>query len=169
VAEKPKRQERDGLAQHPEQSAFVPSPARGYSWPPFERGNTASMRHGAFSDRKVDPLVRELVAGLLEDRPELGRYPETVMAWGRAEARCLLLHDWVVEHCLVTADGTTPAPLRYVAQFERLALELRARLGLDPRSEAELVRDQAEATRSAVDLEGLRERGRAVLEARDAQ
>jgi hypothetical protein len=26
-------------------------PARGYSWPPFEEGNTASLRHGLYASR----------------------------------------------------------------------------------------------------------------------
>jgi hypothetical protein len=141
-------------------------PARGYSWPPFERGNAAATRHGVWSARRVDPLACELVAGALDDRPALHRHPEAVMAWARAEARCLLLADWVAEHGLVDADGNTPAPLRYIAQFERLALDLRARIGLDPRSEAELVREQAEAAGATFDLDALRARGRAALDAR---
>jgi len=146
--------------------------ARGYSWVNFDEdpdhAAAVATRHGVWSKRRVDPLTAELAAGLLADRPDLERYPETVLAWARAEARCVLLADWVAEHGLVTADGETPAPLRYVAQFERLALNLRSRLGLDPRSEIELVRESAEAARSAVDLDALRERGRAVLDAREA-
>jgi hypothetical protein len=45
-------------------------------------------------------------------------------------------------------------------------MQLRERLGLDPKSEAELARGQAEAARSVVDLDALRERGRAALKAR---
>jgi hypothetical protein len=144
--------------------------ARGYRWPSFDEdpefAATAATRHGVWSKRKVDPLATELVAGLLDDRPDLGRYPETLMAWGRAEARCILLGDWIVEHGLVDADGDTSAPLRYVVQFERLALELRSRLGLDPRSEAELANAQADAARNVVDLDALRARGRRALKAR---
>jgi hypothetical protein len=33
-------------------------PARGYSWPPFEKDNTAAMRHGATSERRIGPLAR---------------------------------------------------------------------------------------------------------------
>jgi hypothetical protein len=135
--------------------------ARGYSWAPFPRGHEASTRHGVWSERRVAPLVQELVAGLLADRPDLGRYPETVIAWGRAEARCLLFDSYLTggepdsERALKTA--------RYVNAFERLAIELRARLGLDPRSEAELVTAQASAARDVVDLDALRERGRQAL------
>ncbi len=33
-------------------------PARGYSWPPFEPGNTASLKHGLSSERRIAPLAR---------------------------------------------------------------------------------------------------------------
>jgi hypothetical protein len=62
-------------------------PARGYTWRAFEAGHTVSTRHGVWSRRRVDPLVQELVAGLASDRPDLRAYPETLVAWARAEAR----------------------------------------------------------------------------------
>jgi hypothetical protein len=140
--------------------------ARGYSWPPFEPGHELSTRHGAFSRRRVDPLAAELTTGLLSERADLVRYPEVVAAWARAEARCLLLGDWIAEHGVLDEHGNGTAALRYVAQFERLAIELRARLGLDPRSEAELARDRSEAERNIVDLDALKARGSAILETR---
>src|SRR5215207_2064540 len=60
-------------------------PARGYSWPAFEVGNWAGLRHGAVSPRRVDPLAAELVEGLLERRPDLADFPEATWAGGRAE------------------------------------------------------------------------------------
>jgi hypothetical protein len=141
----------------------VTTPARGYSWPPFAPGNAAAVRHGIWSSRRVDPVVEDLVAGLVAERPDLEVFPEAVQAWGRAEARCLLLADWLTEHRIVTTEGLPQGVLRYVAQFERLAIELRARLGLDPRAEAELAQTRGEALRSYVDLEALRDRGRRAL------
>jgi hypothetical protein len=164
VAGKPKRG--DGLDQHPEQSAFVPSPARGYSWPPFERGNTASMRHGALSERKVDPIAAQLAAELLRDRPDLERFPEAVAAWSRVESRCLLLESWFAERGLLDADGKATASEKLLSSSERLAMSLRERLGLDPRSEAELANAQADAARNVVDLDALRRRGREALQRR---
>jgi hypothetical protein len=143
-----------------------PRAARGYSWPPFEPGHELSIRHGAFSSRRVDPLASELIAGLLAERSDLTRYPESVAAWARAEARCLLLDDWIAEHGILDQTGAGTVALRYVAQFERLAMELRARLGLDPRSEAELARDRSQVERNVVDLDALRARGAAILESR---
>jgi hypothetical protein len=140
-------------------------PARGYSWKPFAEGHSVSTRHGAWSERRVSPLAQELVAGLLADRPDLERFPETVCAWARAEARCLMFDAYLIsdkpdsERALKTA--------RYVNAFERLAIELRARLGLDPRSEAELARDRAQASRELVNLDAIRERGRVALAERE--
>lgn len=137
-------------------------PARGYSWAPFKAGNVAGMRHGAFSSRRVDPIAEELAAGLLEDRPDLEGYPEVVWAWARPEARCLLLAEHFADG-LFDQDGAVRPGLRYVARFERQADQLRQRLGLDPRSEAELFRDRISAPRGAVDLDRLREEGRRAL------
>ena len=114
----------------------------------------------------MNPEAAQLAEALLEVRPDLGAYPETVWAWARAEARCLILDEWLEENSLVDENGK-PAPVaRYVGQFERLAGELRARLGLDPRSEAELASSRAQATLQSFDIEELRARGREVVEQR---
>ncbi len=143
------------------------TPARGYTWPPFQAENRAGLLHGAHSPREVDPVAAELVAGLLDDLPHLAWYPETVSAWARAEARCILVARWQAEQGLLDDEGNVRGG-KYVAQFERLASDLRGRLGLDPRSEAELLRDQTTAARQVVDLDALRARGRAALDAREA-
>jgi hypothetical protein len=136
--------------------------------PPFEAGNQMAVRHGALSDRKVDPVAQMLASELLADRPDLERFPEAVAAWARAETRCLLLESWFAEHGLLDAEGKATASERLLVQSERLAMSLRERLGLDPRSEAELLASQADAARSAVDLDALRARGREALKARRA-
>jgi hypothetical protein len=142
------------------------SGVRGYTWPPFALGNTWQLRHGATHAATVEPVAAELVESLLERRPDLVAFPEAVAAWGRAEARCLLLESWFVEHGLLDAKGKPTASESLLSSNERLAMQLRERLGLDPKSEAELARGQAEAARSVVDLDALRERGRAALKAR---
>ncbi len=143
--------------------------ARGYSWPPFAEGNTVRLRSGAWSARKVDPLTAELVAGLLADRPDLAAWPETVWAWARAEARCLLLAEYQVEAGLIDPKTGDVRSGRWVGTFERLAADLRGRLGIDPRSEAELARERADASRSAVDLAGIQARGREARLAAEAR
>jgi hypothetical protein len=143
-------------------------PARGYSWPAFEVGNWAGLRHGAVSPRRVDPLAAELVEGLLERRPDLADFPEATWAWGRAEARCLLLEDFHVREGFLDEDGNVRGGGR-VATFEAQAARLRERLGLDPVSDVQLQKARAEAVALVADLEGIRERGRAVLERRRAE
>jgi hypothetical protein len=88
-----------------------------------------------------------------------------VEAWARAEARCLLLATWQAERGLLDDKGEVMGG-RYVGQFERLAAELRHRLGLDPRSEAELLAARADAARNVVDLDAIRRRGVEALRSR---
>jgi hypothetical protein len=142
----------------------MPRPPSPEPWPKnaFPTDNTVSIRHGIHSRRKVDPLAAELVTGLVDSRPDLDAYPETIWAWARAEARCLLLETWLSDHPVVDEDGEPAPVLRYVSQWERLASDLRTRLGLDPRSEAELVRSRADAAKGSFDLDALREKGRAI-------
>ncbi len=142
-------------------------PASGV-WPknPFPAGNTTSRTHGVWSDRRVNPHAVELAQTLLGMRPDLAAYKETVWAWARAESRCILLERWLVDHPLVEEDGNVAPVARYVSQFERLAADLRAKLGLDPKSEAELASSRAQATLHTFDIEELRARGREVMELR---
>jgi hypothetical protein len=133
------------------------------SRPPFTEGNLMALRHGAESERVVDPVAAQLAGDLLADRPDLQRFPEALLAWSRAEARCLLLERWIVEHGLLDAKGKATVSERLLVSCERLAMSLRERLGLDPKSEAELARDQADAAKNVVDLEVLRARGRQAL------
>lgn len=109
-----RRPERPPVASTAE--TWTPRPARGYSWPAFEPGHTKSTRHGIWSKRQVEPLAGDLVSGLLSDRPDLNRYPELLMAWARAEARCLMLAEWFVERGLLDDDGDERAGVRFIAQ-----------------------------------------------------
>lgn len=132
----------------------------------FAPGNTLALRHGVWSPRRVDPVAEAVIDAVLARRPDLERSPEALAAWARAEARCILFADHFAEIGLFDDKGKERPGLRFVTQFERLAADLRARLGLDPRSEAELVTAQAEAARDVVDLEAIRERGRQALRRR---
>ena len=64
----------------------------------FVPRNAVARKHGIWSRRTVDPLARELAEGLIEDRPDLARYPETVWGWARSEARCILMADWLADN-----------------------------------------------------------------------
>jgi hypothetical protein len=143
-------------------------PRRGYSWAPFQVGNEVRLRHGARSERRVDPVAAELVEALLADRPDLAAYPEAVWGWARAEARCLLLEDWHARHGFLDEDGNVRGGAR-VATFEAQASRARERLGLDPVSDVQLQKSRAEVVALVADVQGIRERGRAVLERRRAE
>ncbi|HSH59702.1 MAG TPA: hypothetical protein VK988_08710 [Acidimicrobiales bacterium] len=138
---------------------WTPRPARGYSWPAFTPGHTVSRRHGIWSQRTWEPLAEDLAGGLLEDKPDLVSYPELLAAWARAEARCILLAEYLVGR-FADGDEKSEKVLRFVAQFERLAHDLRRELGLTPGSEAELARSRADALKGEFDLEALMARGR---------
>jgi hypothetical protein len=171
MAGRPRRRERTGRP---------PAPgARGYSWRNFgedrpgdpvpdggDYAASVSTRHGALSDRRIDPVAAELARGLLADRPDLEGFPEAIGAWARAESRCILLAEWFATHGLLDAEGKATASESLLSSSERLAMQLRASLGLDPRSEAALAAEQADAARSVVDLDALRARGREALKAR---
>jgi hypothetical protein len=59
------------------------SGARGYSWPPFEPGNGAAIKHGATSRRRVQPLADELARQCREVAPWVGvpAFAATVADW----------------------------------------------------------------------------------------
>jgi hypothetical protein len=120
-------------------------PARGYSWPPFEKGNTQPEKHGAYMSRRVDPVAKDLVERVLDQVAYLTdpSYEGAVWAWGRAEARVLVLSSWLDEHGPLDEDGVPRPALAALLQFERLASNHRTRLGLDPLSRAQLGRDVA--------------------------
>jgi hypothetical protein len=138
---------------------------RGYTWPSFTAKNEMSLKHGAMSERRVDPIAEALVTELLERRPDLARYPEALAAWSRAESRCLLLQDWFSTHGLLDGKGKPTADASLLSSSERLAAQLRAELGLSPRAEAQLASEQASAAQSVVNLDELRKRGREALRA----
>jgi len=133
----------------------------------FSNGNLAHLSHGAYSDRRVNPIARELAEGLVVDRPDLGDHPAAVWSWARIESKCVLLEEWLDEHDFIDGEGKPTAPAQLVTRYEKLAMALRARLGLDPLSQAQLQSSRAQATLSTYDIEELRARGREVIELRE--
>ena len=125
------------------------------------------MRHGARSDRFVEPLARAFADVLLADRPDLAAYPEAVVAWSVAEARCERYRVWHAQHGLIDADGKIRGG-QYPAIYESMAQKFRERLGLDPLADAQLAKTRAEAVLTAVDLESIRQRGREAFARRQA-
>jgi hypothetical protein len=142
-------------------------PARGYSWDPFQPGHVLSVKSGATSPRAIEPVAEALTAGILEQRPDLERHPFAVAAWARAEARALLIARWFADG-IFDKDGNERPGVRRLVEFERMAAQMREKLGLDPRSEAQLAKERVDAQASAYDLDGIMAAGRAALEARVA-
>lgn len=118
-------------------------PARGYSWPPFQPGNQIGLRHGAFSPRRLEPLADELLERAIGSESYLAEpdYRPALEAWARAEARCILVAEWLAENGILDGRGRPRPAADYAIRLERLASEHRARLGLDPLSRARLGRD----------------------------
>ncbi len=129
----------------------------------FSNGNLARATHGVYSDRRVNPVARELVSAVLDARPDLKDHPVATWAWARAESRCLMLESWLDEYDFLDVDGKPTAPAQLVTRYEKLAMALRARLGLDPQSQAQLQSSRADAAKVTYDLEALRERGREAM------
>lgn len=128
-------------------------PARGYSWPPFQPGHELSMRHGAWSPRKVDPLAEQLAEELLADEGvaylRQPRWAAAVAAWARCEARITLVSEYLVGLAGVgqlgdLEDPRVTAAYRLLDRWEAAATQQRGRLGLDPLSASRIGRDVAQ-------------------------
>jgi len=143
--------------------------ATNYSWPPFTEGNTVSLRHGARSDRFVEPLARAFLDVLVADRPDLLAYPEVLAAWATAEARCERLRTWQSRRGFINDAAGRVRAAHDTLAFEKQAQHLRERLGLDPLADAHLARARADAVLTQVDLESIRARGREAFAKRQAE
>ena len=75
----------------------------------FTNGNLVRVTHGVYSDRRVNPIARELAEGLIVERPDLEDHPAAVWSWARIESRCLLLEAWLDEHDFIDGDGKPTA------------------------------------------------------------
>ena len=142
-------------------------PARAYSWAPFTEGNKAAVTHGAYSVEVYGEVARELVTGVLADRPQLGRYRTAVAAWADVEAKCLVIREWLEDRGMLEDDGKVRPAVDLLLKLEGRADKARQRLGLDPRADAELARSTAEAHHAAADLDAVRAAGREALRARE--
>lgn len=139
--------------------------------PPFERGNTAAVVHGAFSERRTGPVADQIATDLLADADTPGHLREpvfaaAVMAWAQAEAVCQLLREFVsgrpIEAAMTEVTSGTEDEERHgdsvsrksrvrriasaldaLRKWEAHAANLRSRLGLDPMSAARVGKDLA--------------------------
>jgi hypothetical protein len=156
---------------------------RGYSWADAEPGNLLALRHGASCERFVDPLSRDIVETLLQDADcpphlHLPRYTAALAAWGRAEACCRLIADWLGQQDVreaLTASSSTDETEDHVKgrttrrgavrqvegamaaldRHERRAAGLRSDLGLTPASAARMRLDVAPRFDLALEIAAL--------------
>ena len=138
--------------------------------PPFEPGNTLSTKHGAKSERVIRPIADRLVAGITEERPDLAeaQYEPAITAWATAEAQCILLRRYADDYGLLDQKGLPRPFTRLWRLAGASAAQHRKRLGLDPSSNAQLVRDRATASAlRQFDLDAVLESGRRAFAERD--
>lgn len=129
--------------------------------PPFAQGNLEALKSGAHSPRVFGPRASELASELLEVRPDLAApgFAATVGVWAVFVAR--------FELAAAAADPSDA----WIVRLGNAAMKAGTALGLDPRSYAALMRDQAAAAVLVAGPELLAQRmaaGRAAIDARDA-
>jgi len=147
-------------------------PARGYSWPPFEDGNTAALVHGADSPRAIAARADEVHEALLEHAPYLDepRFIPAVSRYLQAAAREALLHDHIVAVSASKGPGAVSSRLwEQATAATRLAAKLGSDLGLDPIGHARIRALSVGADVAQESLADLAERGAAIRRRRQAE
>jgi hypothetical protein len=84
-----------------------------------------------------------------------------VGAWSRVEAQLALVARWITENGPLNQDGLPQPAAELLLRLERLAADLRGRLGLDPASRARIERDLAAGARD-LDLSNQLADGRSI-------
>ena len=143
-------------------------PARGYAWPPFEKENLVSVRHGAFSGRIISERAAQVRELLLDRFPYLGDlvFLEATERYCRAEARAQILHSFIMETAETEGVEKVKAYLwTEASRADALAAKTGSDLGLDPRGHSAISRDLGLAAglrqeRSALQIDKLQAEGR---------
>ena len=140
------------------------SEARGYSWPAFAAGHELSVKHGVGSERKLRPIVDELIASLETVAPWTAAhvFRPTVESWAYAEAQCVLFRRWFDVQGIAEGDDDPKSSGRW-DKAEARASKLRAELGLSPASLTRLLSGLSaiDASAATSGLDALREAGAA--------
>lgn len=146
--------EHDDQAQAPNNQPASGAPARGYTWEPFQPGHTLTLKHGAYSERLVEPRALEIAQGMadageLPDYLAQPRYRGAVMDLARSLAQRERLADWLNANAaegtpLELADnGEVRGAAVLLERVERAVERHRDRLGLSPLAAARLGKDVA--------------------------
>jgi hypothetical protein len=125
--------------------------------PPFAKGNElAATYHGAYSDRRLAPVVEQVLADVLDDPAceylKAPRFSAELRSWAVNEARCRLLESYLAKLAAESGDELgDPTSERgrsawaLLHRSETRAQSGRDRLGLSPLSSARIGRDKAAA------------------------
>jgi hypothetical protein len=156
-----------GAAKGPGQGGL----ARGYSWPPFQPGNLAALRHGARSPRILAPIADQLAAGLALFAPwtSAESFQGTVASWSWAEAQAVVLRAWLDEHGLVDDDDQPRPAVGMLERVETRLAALRGQLGLTPLALGKLLAtlSQVDGDKGSQGLDALRRAGAELRAAAD--
>lgn len=144
---------------------------RGYTWPPFEPGNLAALKHGAVSPRVLQPIADQLAAGLAAMAPwvSAAAFAGSVASWSWAEAQAVVLRRYLDETGLVDGDGQPRPAAGMLERVEGRLANLRAQLGLTPLALGKLLAtlSQVDGDKGAEGLEALRRAGAELRAAAD--
>jgi hypothetical protein len=146
-------------------------PGRGYRWKTFEPGHEQSLKHGADSERKLRPIVDELVDGLVAMAPWCAApvFEPAVQAWAWAEAQCVLYRRYFAAHGVGEDGEEPPASLDRWDRTEKRVQALRTELGLSPSSFTKLLRglSAVDGPAAVAGIDALRDTGAALRQAAD--
>lgn len=124
---------------------------RGYSWPPFEAGNTAAVTHGAYSPRQYEPRAHELVEEMRGHLPWLTpAHRPALWAWAKEEARCEMVEQWLAARAdldnaggMLDDEGEVRSATKLLLRLQASVANHRKELGMTPLAAARLGRDTA--------------------------
>ena len=150
------------------------NPARGYTWPPFERGNQAAVTHGVFAANRSEMVQAEVeaIAEQVADRfPWTSGYEDERRAYARALCDEQTVRDYLDQVGPLDQHQHERPAVRTLERFSARAARCRAALGLSPMAHARLLALVAEVVRLHPDrsgpldgsLDGLLAEGRAAL------
>jgi len=148
-------------------------PARGYSWPPFEKGNRAHLVHGAESERVIAETMSQMLPGTIERAPWLGDplYRDERERYLRNAAKEKLLGEYILR--TAEEQGIEHVPARCLEQHtasSRLATQQAEGLGMTPKGYVEIhFRLASMRTGPSVSLQAILDGGRRSVEAREAR
>lgn len=126
-------------------------PARRYSWPPFEKGNTAGKRHGGYALVSLEPRALALADEIRELVPARSDADEiSIRLLALALAQVEAASTWLAEHGLVDEHGNARSLLRHLGTMMNTAARIADRLGMTPTSRAQLGLDLTRAKGEAL-------------------